>query len=661
MRSRWALAATATLTLLFGAPAAGAWATSPVALDEDRVRDQSDVLTDAQEETVNSRLVELSETSNIDLWVVYVDEFTNPSNSQEWADATARANGLGITQYLLAVSTDGRQFYISGAQEGPVSEDALGTIEQERVQPALAANDWAGAATSAADGFENAAAGGSGGTGSSAPSGMSITPVFLLLGAILIALVVWAIVRSRKKAQGGAARPEQPAPVALEVLEKRTASALVQTDDAVKTSEQELGFAKAQFGDGATAEFEKVLVAAKASLAEAFTLQQKLDDHIPDAEADARSWYSRILELTEAANTELDAKADEFDELRKLEQNAPEALARVQDLRRTVGDASGAAQERLAGMRQSFAPEALAPIADNPQQAQQRLAFADERLTEAQAAIGTGDGAVAAVSIRAAEDAVGQAQQLQDSIAARGDELAQGERDAAALISDLEHDIAAASALPDSDGRVAGVIAQTRQQVDAARASLAGSAKRPLLALQSLESANTAIDAFLKGVRDAQEQHRRAAQALNQLMTQAQAQVAAAEDFITSRRGAVGATARTRLAEASASLSQAHQLAGADPAQALPLAQRANDLASQAMQHAQNDVGGFGRLGGSGGGDNNMMGAVLGGIVINSLLGGGNRGGGGGFGGFGGFGGGGFSAGSFGGGGTRGRRGGGRF
>src|SRR5690606_20695570 len=253
------------------------------------------------------------------------------------------------------------------------------------------------------------------------------------------------------------------------------------------------------------------------------------------------------------------------------------------------------------------------------------------------------------------------------AIAKLGDDLATAERDAAALIDDLEKDIATAGALPDADGRVAGVVAATRQRVESARPLLTGTAKRPLQALDSLEKANAEIDAALAAVRDAQEKKQRAAAQLQQLLSHAQAQVSAAEDYITSRRGAVGATARTRLAEAGASIVQARQLAAADPVQAVAIAQRANELAAQAIQLAQNDAGAFGGGGsfGGGGGGGDLMGAVLGGIVINSMLGGGGgssrtrrsggmpslRTGGGR---------GGMSSGSFGGGGTRSRRGGGR-
>ena len=447
-----------------------------------------------------------------------------------------------------------------------------------------------------------------------------------------------------------------------------------QTDDAVKTSDQELGFAKAQFGDAATVEFEQALQTARENLNKAFTLRQQLDDATADTDEQTRAWNTEIIRLCEEANAGLDDKAAAFDELRRLEQNAPEALARVRELRTKAAASVDGAEEQLQTLSAGYAPEALATVADNPAQARQRIAFADEQLVAAEAAIGAGKGGEAAVGIRAAEDAVGQAVLLEDAIDKLGRDLAEGERSAAALIVELESDIGAASALPDPDGRVAAAIAATRRQVDAAKADLAGTARRPLLALQGLEAANAQIDAVVAGVRDAAAKAQRAQQLIGQQILQAHAQVSAAEDYITARRGAIGAEARTRLAEAGAALVQAQQLQAANPEQALGYAQRANELASQAIQYAQQDVGAFdgggmsGMLGGGGsrGGDGgNILGAVLGGIVINSMMGGGggSRGGSsGGLGGmFGGGGGGRMSPGSFGGGGTRGRRGGGRF
>lgn len=654
-------------------------ATPPVTLGSGYVLDDAGVLSSAEESEAQDRLDELKTQTGLDLWVVYVDEFTSPADAEGWANQTADDNGLGVTQYLLAVATQGRQYYLSGASDGPVTFDQLATIEQQRVQPSLRAEDWLGAVDAAADGLTDAAGGGSGAVddGGSGAGANWLTWLLAIAVVVIAIVLIVMFVRRRRGTQGtvpaGGAGAPQPS---LEDLERRASSLLVETDDALKTSAQELAFAQAQFGDAATAEFEAAIGSAQQNLDEAFTLKQQLDDATPDSPHDTRAWNERIIALCEAANTLLDEKAAAFDELRKLEQNAPEALARVQDARAKAAASLDDAAARLQALRASYAPEALATVADNPEQARQRLAFADKQLAAAQAAIGAGDGGEAAVGIRAAEEAVGQASLLEQAIEKLATDLADGERSAAALVAELESDIAAASALPDADGRIAGAVAATRQQLETARAHLTGTAKRPLVALQSLEAANQQIDALVQGVRDAAAQAQRARQMVGQLILQSQAQVSAAEDYITARRGAVGAEARTRLAEAGAALARAQALQSGDPEQAMQHAQRADQLAGQAIQLAQNDVGAFGGAGGGmggmfGGGQSDgggMLGAVLGGIVLNSMLGGGrsSAGSSGGLGGMFGGGssrssGGGFRPGSFGGGGTRGRRGGGRF
>ena len=666
MRRAWATVL-AVLAMVVAGPVAAASATDPIPLGDSFVADEAGVLSGGQLSGADATLAKLETDTGISLYVALVPEFTNPSDRNAWADAVAQDNGLGDRQYLLAIATEARQYTISASPSGPLSEDQLVAIEQSLL-PDLRADDWAGAIDTAATGVRQAAGGGTPGSSGGGIPGF----VWIILLLVVVAVIVFLVVRSRRKAKvaAGGTTPLEQLP--LQDLERQAGSALVATDDAVKTSEEELGFARAQFGDEATGEFEAALAQAKENLNQAFTLKQKLDDSTPDSEADTRAWNAQIIELCTQAGALLDEKAAAFDELRKLEQNAPEALAKVQELRGSVEPRIAEAESALAALSTRYAPSALATIADNPVQARQRLAFADDRLAEAQEDIGAGRGGEAAVGIRAAEEAVDQARLLVDAVGKLGQNLAAAEQSISALVANLQQDIAAASALSDADGRLASVIASTRQAVDAATAATAGAQLAPLQVLQSLEAANTQIDGAIAGIRDAQEQAERARQQLGQLLLQAQAQVSAAEDYITARRGAVGATARTRLAEAGASLVQAQQLQTTDPAQALSLAQRANQLAGQAIQSAQNDVGSFdaGIMGGgrapAGGGDN-VLGAVLGGIVINSMLGGGGgaRGGfGGASGSLGGGRGGGRTVrtpGSFGGGGTRGRRGGGRF
>lgn len=654
MRSRLTSVVAVSLAVLFGgAVAAPAAATEPVTLDETRVLDASDILTDAQEARLDARLAQLQDDTGLGLWVVYVDDFTDPSSAEDWANATAERNNLGPNQYLLAVATEGRAYYLSADSSGPISPDAVARIEQERVLPALSDRDWAGAGTAAADGLQEARSGGGGG---------GLVWVVVIVVAALAALVVWALVRRRRRGAGAASGKAQ---VPLEELERQAGAALVRTDDAISTSAQELGFAKAEFGDAATGEFEQAIAAARASLQQAFALQQKMDDETPDSPEQRRAWYEEILERSRAAEAALAEKAGAFEALRDLAANAPEALARVQQRRAEVGARAAESDARLTQLRAAYRAEALSAIADNPDQARDRLTFADARLAEAQREVAAGDGAAAAVGIRAAEQAVAQAAQLQDAITKLAADLEAAERDGAALVTELEADLAAAAATPDPDARLAPVIAATRQNLDAAREDLTGAHRDPLSALTLLERANTAIDGALGQVREAQQRADRARSVLSQTLLQAKAQISAAEDFITARRGAVGATARTRLAEAGATLVQATQAQDGDPERALALAQRAASLAEEATRRAQSDVGSFAGGGNAGGGGD--FGGMLGGIIMGSLLsGGGSRRSSGGFGGFGGGSSrrsGGRSGGSIGrsSGGSRSRRGGGRF
>ena len=667
MRRGWA-AAIALLALLAAGPAAAAVAapmTDPVDLGSGYVVDEASVLSGAEETRAQQRLEQFRAQSGLDLWVVFVEDFTNPASSEQWANQVAESNGLGPTQYLLAVAVEGRQYYLSGDSAGPVTGDQLGTIEQQLIQPQLQTENWLGAVEAAANGLADAAGGGTGaGTGGDAGGGAVSVILIVVVVLAVIGIVIWLVVRSRRKARVGAGAHAPAEQLSTKDLERQAGSALVETDDAIRTSEEELGFARAQFGDAATTEFAAALEAARESLSQAFHLKQKLDDATPDTEDEIRSWNAQIVQLCRDASATLDEKAADFDELRKLEKNAPEALARVQELRAATEPRIVQAEASLAALAARYAPTALTTISDNPAQARQRLAFADEQLAAAEQAIGVGEGGEAAVGIRAAEEAVDQAALLSDAVGKLGDDLAKAEGSIGQLVANLQQDVAAASALPDPDGRLAPVIAATRQAISSATAAMESPQLAPLRVLESLESADAQIDTLIAGVRDQQQAAQRAQQQLGQLMMQAQAQVSAAEDYITARRGAVGADARTRLAEAGASLVQAQQLQASDPRHALASAQRANQLAGDAIRLAQNDVGAFqggaGMLGGSGGG--NVLGAVLGGIVINSMLGGGggrrsSRGGGMFGGGFGG----GRSPGSFGGGGTRGRRGGGRF
>ncbi|UUT35670.1 hypothetical protein [Microbacterium elymi] len=121
----------------------------------------------------------------------------------------------------------------------------------------------------------------------------------------------------------------------------------MQTDDALRTSEQELGFARAQFGDDATGEFAAALAQAKANLDAAFALKQKLDDATEDTEERSAPGTRRSSSCARSRTRAWTRRPPPSTSLRKLEQNAPEALDRVHRQREDAQAAMDAAAARL--------------------------------------------------------------------------------------------------------------------------------------------------------------------------------------------------------------------------------------------------------------------------------------------------------------------------
>jgi ABC-type transporter Mla subunit MlaD len=271
------------------------------------------------------------------------------------------------------------------------------------------------------------------------------------------------------------------------------------------------------------------------------------------------------------------------------------------------------------------------------------------------------------VLLRAAEEATAQAEQALDAVGRRSGELEAAAAKLGAVLDAAAADVAeartvAAGAAGPSAKTVAARANRLETVVGEVRAAQEAGPVDPLAATGSVERAAAELDRALEALQGAVADARRARAQLDQVLLSVRSTTAAVEDYINTNRGAVGPEARTRLNEARLQLDRAAALEDADPARALPLAQRADELANAAAQFAQQDVQGYlgpgdpyaaSPMGGS-------AGAMLGGILLGGMFGGG--------GGWsrsspGGFAGGGrrrsAGPGSFGGSGTRGRRGGG--
>jgi uncharacterized membrane protein YgcG len=638
-----AVALSVVATIGLGLPGVPARADAPFAPTA-QVTDRVGALNASQLKSVQAALASLYAKNKMKLFVIYVKSFSGQQPTS-WADQSATLAGMGRRDLLLGVATGDRQYAVSTDTDSGLSAKQLDDVAATAIEPALRESDWAGAAIGAANGYSAVLSGqpvpvptitpGSAPAAKTSSSGagavIAVIAVVVVLGLLLLFFL-------RRRRSGGQA-PE-PGGLTTAELEAKAGHLLVATDDAIKTSEQELGFATAQFGEEATAPFTTAMQAADSELAAAFKLRQLLDDDIPEDAATRRRMLEELCDHCEKANSLLDEQAAAFDKLRDLEANAPQIIAQLSASVQEQQGRVAAARGTLGQLSAQYAPSASAPVARNADQAASRLEFIQGTLAQAQQASAGGDNSRAAVLVQAAQSADDQVNQLLDGVDRRASELSEASSALTAALTATEANIAEAAASGQPGLREPAVQAQTvAAQV---RSMLGAGPADPLEGLRAVEEANSRLDQALSGVREEQVRQQRARESLQQAVLTARSSIAAAGDFITTNRGGVGSTARTRVAEAQRHLDRALALAPTDAESAVAEAQQADSMASQAYREAQQDVSGFagagqggmGQMfggGGGGGGTAGTIGAVLGGILISNVLGGaggGSRGGG---------------------------------
>jgi hypothetical protein len=631
LRSFAALLAAVAVLFLVGGTAALA---DPPLRANDRVTDRARVLDPAATQRVAAAIDALRTESRVDLFVVFVNSFDGRS-AEQWTKASGQLTSLGTDDVLLAVAVQDREYNVLlGPQMTKLTSAQLSSITSQDVEPKLGAGDWAGAAVALADGLRRGGPDGGGGSG--------LGTLAVVGGIAVVGGGAYLISRRRKRPKGAdaPAAPDLPkdefSDVSTSDLSYRASQALLDVDNAVQRSEQELSAARGHFGDEAVAPFAAALEQSKADMVRAFEIRQQLDDDVPEPEAQQRAMSADIIRACTAADGRLDAQVAAFDRLRSLEANAPAFVDGLAKRLTTVQQRVPAVAQAWATLHGRYASTASAPVAGNVEQATQLIAGAATEIEQARAELVQPGPAVAVVSGRAAEDALTQAETLLDGIGRREAELVDAAQRFAGAKAEISQDLAEARALAAQPGqigaRVGPLVARAEAAIAAAEQASAAAQPDPFEALRLLDEANTALDAGIADARAEQDRARRAAAALEQALLTARSSVAAAQDFVTTRRGAVGGSARTRLAEAQRHLQLAQP--GGDPAAALREAQIADQMAQEALRLAQSDVSQWQGPGSGGGGLGVDLGSlVLGGILSGGFSGGGGYRGGGGFGG----------------------------
>ena len=620
----------------------------------DPITDTAGVLDTAGRAEVAAAQEDLLAAQAVQLWVAYVASFDGLSG-QQWAAQSAATSGFGGNDMLFAVAVGDRAYGYDVAADLPISDAQLETIMARDVEPQLRAGDWAGAAVALASGIQAAAAGGTGGSGGGSLLPWLVGAVVLVGGGLLVLRLVRRGRGAGTKPGPGEGRSGEPAEPTIEQLRQQVAALLIDVDDSIKTSEQELGFAVAQFGEDSVGAFTEALAQSRADLARAFELQRQAQQ--VQGGPGERALLAEILGLCTTADERLDEQVESFDRLRDLERTIDTVLPGLAQQVAALPARADAAAATVVQLGTRWPAAALAPLDRHMEQARERISFSEDSVRVGAELLATGDRTGAVARARATEEAIGQAGTLLDFVERSPEILDTAQRAIDALTVETQKDLAEAEALglpPEVAGThrfAADTLAWAQQVVGAGNYD-------PIAVRRALEESDTALDAALVPLREAEARRQRAVALLASATDAARASIQAADDFITTRRGAVGAEARTRLAEAQRRFEAG--LGAPDPIAALEQVQAADTLADQAYVLAQQDEARVRDAQRRDGGSGSLGTIVLGGILIDAMTrGGGSYGGsrgpsfpsGGGRG-----------PGSFGGSATRGRRsGGGRF
>jgi hypothetical protein len=307
----------------------------------DQLTDRAGVL-GGELESLRAELEQLRSEQGIQLFVIFVDSF-DAAAGEVWAEQTFAASGMGGDDVLVAVAVQDRRYGTWTTDESGVSPGEDSEVRAAYIEPALANNDWSGAVQGAAEGYARAVSGettttSTQGGGFGFPWGVLLLPV----GGLLLLGFMRRSASSRQhqtgwSGQAGAGNPAPsgpaaPPPVPTEELRNRAVAALVDVDDAIRSSAEELAFAEAQFGVQATRGFKAALDEARTSTAEAFSLQRELEEAQAMgqlSEHQLRDYFERIIALASSADQSLDAQEAEFSRLRDLQAKGPRVPGRA--------------------------------------------------------------------------------------------------------------------------------------------------------------------------------------------------------------------------------------------------------------------------------------------------------------------------------------------
>ena len=274
-----------TAGLLLATPAGA----QPPSKLTDHITDSAGVLTDSSRATVSSAIDRLYHDQHIQLWVVYVDNFSKfkPDN---WADKTRSESGMGDNDVLLAVATNTKLYaFVVPPKVQGLTADELNSLRSRQIEPAVGAKDWSGAAVAAADGLNKSAS-------SSKQTWLLIA--IAVIAAVVVVVVVLVLYRARRRRRAARRVDPSDGQVSIEGRDHSLGQALSTADARLRQISEYV----AKHGESIGAEAQARLEQAKRHWAAA---QGKEASNAPEAIAYANGASTLAAQAQMLANADV--------------------------------------------------------------------------------------------------------------------------------------------------------------------------------------------------------------------------------------------------------------------------------------------------------------------------------------------------------------------
>lgn len=529
--------------------------TSPVTIT-DSVTDPQGFFTRVQRASIADALKSLG-VAGVDTYVVLVPNLSGQAPIS-WCEASGKASGLSASSLVLVLAYEQRSITTCGNSGKRGIADSAVVTALNRAKKILGKADPLDAET----GHEAVLAFAESLTSTKLPGGSQdnaklfrlptseafpFLVITFTVGVFVLAGFIIFIGRNKTARRASDSYKERAAAALAELSSK-----LLQADEIVRSSHDDIEFARAQFGATSTQEFDRLLATAESTVRSAFIDQQRLSS-LPPLEQirEAERISAQLDQVIPPLIAERERMSDERQSQASAGQQAQELLTIVDE---AIASLPGVRME-IDGLAATYSRELIASLLDNPDQARPLLDHA--RMSVLQG-LQLADSAPAEAlrHIAVARHSLTVAQRYIDAVHTAPADLEQASEHLNQAIASITSDIADVSRLGADPAAFAPLVTDAQSAVTRALAARDGR-DDVLAALESLRIAEDALDRALEPLRSAEESQRKQEGSASRMVEQAQSSVARAQQFLQANRYVIPQETRTTVARAEGALERA--------------------------------------------------------------------------------------------------------